>query len=90
MEPHEHGYFDKYGWTDNLCRKVDHDAPWCYTTDPDKRWEECDCNQIDGKYEFIDSFAQNSFLFSRNVKILSRFESGIRNKSGFSLNESEK
>ena len=51
MEPHEHNYFDKYGWTDNLCRKVDHDAPWCYTTDPDKRWEECDCNQIDGKYK---------------------------------------
>ena len=48
MEPHEHGYFDKYGWTDNLCRKVDHDAPWCYTTDPDKRWEECDCNKKDG------------------------------------------
>ena len=50
MEPHEHNYFDKYGWTDNLCRQVDHDAPWCYASDPDKRWEECDCNQIDGKY----------------------------------------
>ena len=51
MEPHEHNYFDKYGWTDNLCRQVDHDAPWCYTSDPDQRWEECDCNQIDGKYK---------------------------------------
>ena len=50
MEPHGHDYFDEYGWTDNLCRKVDYHAPWCYTTDPDIRYEECDCNQIDGKY----------------------------------------
>ena len=46
--PHTHDFFDTYGWTDNQCRKVDHDAPWCYTTDPDKRWEECDCNKKDG------------------------------------------
>ena len=23
-------------------------APWCYTTDPDKKWEECDCEPEDG------------------------------------------
>ena len=49
--PHEHDYFERYGWVDNFCRKVDHDAPWCYTTDPDKRWEECDCHQEDGKIQ---------------------------------------
>ena len=51
MEPHKpNKHVDKYGWTDNLCRNVDHNALWCYTTDPHKRWEDCDCNQKDGKY----------------------------------------
>ena len=45
MEPHEHTYFEKYGWTDNHCRGIDHNALWCYTTDKDKRWEECDCTK---------------------------------------------
>ena len=43
QEPHKHNYFSKYGWTDNECRMKDHDVPWCYTNDPNKRWEECDC-----------------------------------------------
>ena len=45
MEPHEHTYFEKYGWTDNHCRGIDHNALWCYTTDKDKTWEECDCTK---------------------------------------------
>ena len=27
----------------NFCRNAgDEDAPWCYTTDPNDRWQKCD------------------------------------------------
>jgi len=38
--PHAHWYHDQ---KENYCRNPDGDSgPWCYTTDPDKRWEYCD------------------------------------------------
>jgi len=48
--PHSHSLTDiilvTYGEEDvdtNFCRNVDHMArPWCFTTDPDQRWEYCD------------------------------------------------
>jgi hypothetical protein len=42
--PHKHDYFEKYGWIDNECRAFEHGTPWCYTTDSNTRWEECDCS----------------------------------------------
>ena len=34
---------------ENYCRNPDgSQAPWCYTTDPDKRWEYCDVPYCDG------------------------------------------
>ena len=41
QEPHEHGY-SHYG-DHNYCRNLDGNAGgvWCYTTDPDTRFEEC-------------------------------------------------
>ena len=54
--PDKHKYFKKYGWRDNACRAYEHDVPWCYTTDPKKRWEECDCSLTDGKKFLTDNF----------------------------------
>merc|ERR1712141_637151 len=40
--PHVGYYRDELGNDANNCRNPsDADAPWCYTTDPDKRWEYC-------------------------------------------------
>ncbi|XP_049913459.1 apolipoprotein(a)-like isoform X27 [Epinephelus moara] len=44
--PHQHSHTpDNYpdkGLVNNYCRNPDNDKnPWCYTTDPDSRWEYC-------------------------------------------------
>jgi len=46
QEPHSHSFTpDNYPSGDlreNFCRNPDNaEGPWCYTTDPDKRWEYC-------------------------------------------------
>ena len=46
-EPHKHVYhpgkYSHYGLQENYCRNPSGwGRLWCYTTDPDKRWEECD------------------------------------------------
>ncbi|KAI8502392.1 hypothetical protein Bbelb_199800, partial [Branchiostoma belcheri] len=45
--PHEHGFtpanYPSSGLKENYCRNPDGaTAVWCYTTDPDQRWEYCD------------------------------------------------
>lgn len=42
MEPHYHDDF--YSWNHHYCRNPDAKAAtiWCYTTDPNTRWEHCD------------------------------------------------
>jgi len=48
--PHTHdysdniGYQETYGLRSNFCRNPEGlaDTIWCYTTDPDKKWEYCD------------------------------------------------
>ncbi|XP_065935897.1 uncharacterized protein [Magallana gigas] len=40
QSPHSHGYTS---YPENYCRNPDGEpSPWCYTTDPYKRWELCD------------------------------------------------
>ncbi|KAK3088625.1 hypothetical protein FSP39_021462, partial [Pinctada imbricata] len=40
-KPHSHSY-DKIGDQSNFCRNPDGEPkPWCYTTDPNERWETC-------------------------------------------------
>ena len=38
---------------ENYCRNPDNEpgGPWCYTTDPDKRWEYCDVPVCDDEPE---------------------------------------
>merc|ERR1712107_238674 len=38
--PHNHKY-THLSLEGNYCRTDDHTGPWCYTTDPNKRWEDC-------------------------------------------------
>ena len=45
---------------ENYCRNPDSDpvGPWCYTTDPDMRWEACNvrpCDTSKGYFTFIIS-----------------------------------
>ncbi|XP_062591443.1 plasminogen-like [Saccostrea cucullata] len=42
QNPHEHNY-DVFSLAqENYCRNFDREEPWCYTSDPDVRWELCD------------------------------------------------
>ncbi|XP_061168128.1 plasminogen-like [Saccostrea echinata] len=41
--PHYHYFYRLASVNENFCRNPDSDSrPWCYTTDPQKRWEYCD------------------------------------------------
>lgn len=58
--PHEHNRtpkrYPENGLDGNYCRNPDRGAgPWCYTTDPSKRWELCDIPQCDECYDKSDA-----------------------------------
>merc|ERR1711962_474583 len=41
--PHNHGFTKSLGGEGNNCRNPDGGpSPWCYTADPNKRWELCE------------------------------------------------
>ncbi|XP_061177360.1 uncharacterized protein LOC133186096 [Saccostrea echinata] len=41
QSPHEHNYDVISLAQENYCRNFDREEPWCFTTDPDVRWELC-------------------------------------------------
>ena len=44
QDPHNH---DNVIGDHNYCRNPDSgEGPWCYTTDPNSRWEYCDCGML--------------------------------------------
>jgi len=44
QDPHNH---DNVIGDHNYCRNPDsEEGPWCYTTDPNSRWEYCDCGML--------------------------------------------
>ena len=62
QSPHEH-YFQTDGWfpyeglnaAENHCRDPDGGMwkPWCFTEDPDVRWEHCDIQLCNSMFYFI-------------------------------------
>ena len=46
----------------NYCRNPTekYDETWCYTTDPDKRWDFCVVPTCDGKHHLASKFYQSS------------------------------
>ncbi|OQR70746.1 tyrosine-protein kinase transmembrane receptor Ror2-like [Tropilaelaps mercedesae] len=56
QEPHSHNrppnVFPEIRDADNFCRNAggEEPSPWCYTTDPRRRWEHCDIPQCEHSY----------------------------------------
>lgn len=53
LKPHSHSYTYMMANEENYCRIPDQysSKPWCYTTDPYKRWDFCDVPKC-SKYSF--------------------------------------
>lgn len=57
--PHSHGFTALLGDQENFCRNPDQEpnGPWCYTTDPAKRWEYCNipkCGKRERSFTFLN------------------------------------
>ncbi|KAI8521466.1 hypothetical protein Bbelb_012200 [Branchiostoma belcheri] len=62
--PHEHtrtpSNYPSAGLEENYCRNPDgEDAVWCYTSDPDQRWDWCPVPKCGGELEKIGQEVQN-------------------------------
>ena len=78
QHPHKHGRKNPLNFPDksledagSYCRNPDRESqgPWCYTLDPNSRWEYCEVNKC-GKYInnnvvlFIRIYGQHVILYS--------------------------
>ncbi|CAC5366307.1 PLG [Mytilus coruscus] len=65
LAPYQHRFSVKMADHENYCQNPDNEeyGPWCYTTDPDTRWEFCDIPYCEG----ADNPGKLTFLrFSRH------------------------
>ncbi|XP_069114389.1 plasminogen-like [Argopecten irradians] len=46
QEPHSHSVFKGRSDLGNRCKIGDEDRPWCYTMDPDDRWDYCPVEEL--------------------------------------------
>jgi len=66
--PHNHGFSTDQRLLGNYCRNPDGwFGPWCYTTDPDKRWERCPvqtCGQgwLEARYSHLQYLTETVTL----------------------------
>ncbi|XP_056001724.1 uncharacterized protein LOC125653240 [Ostrea edulis] len=60
---------NKYSrWTnawENYCRDYDHDQPWCYTTDTNTKWENCNVSKCADLTELISTTVNPLTTFSK-------------------------
>ncbi|CAH1786986.1 unnamed protein product, partial [Owenia fusiformis] len=61
----------------NFCRNPDFDltGPWCYTTDPDTRWEYCDVNWCECKHSKLGSNYVGTLHTTRRGVLCQRWDS---------------
>ena len=59
--PHSHSFDHGENFVDgvlpeNYCRNIltENYEPWCYTTDPNKRWEYCSVTKCPGRFYYLD------------------------------------
>lgn len=53
----------------NFCRNPDEDSggPWCYTTDPDTRWEHCSVPSCTGEIHLLCSLKSSGGELKENI-----------------------
>jgi len=76
--PHEHNHYTasthpSYGLDENFCRNPSHNqgGPWCYTTDPDQRWENCQIYECPSVFTDLGKCNVESLnVVAEKVKIL--------------------
>lgn len=66
QDPHSHRVTDMNG-DSNFCRNPNGDVggPWCFTTDPLKRWESCDVPTCGGMFQLIRNCEISMHVFRR-------------------------